>query len=93
MITFALDVESVTPPPSGARYEIDRREDWFTRYVAALGRERVHAQFAVGLPVHNYVRWRDEFARALAKVTQDAGAWLAARPERDVVVQMRRRRA
>ena len=92
MITFALDTESVTPPVWGARYEIDRRKDWFTRYVAALGRERVHAQFAVGLPVHNYVRWRDEFARALAKVTQDAGAWLAARTEQNVVT-MRRRRA
>ena len=90
MITFALDVESVTPPPSGARYEIDRREDWFTRYVAALGRERVHAQFAAGLPVHNFVRWRDEFARALAKVTQDAGAWLAARPEQNVVTMRRK---
>ena len=92
MITFALDVESVTPPPSGARYEIDRREDWFTRYVAALGRERVHAQFAVGLPVHNWIRWRMEFARVLAAIVWESEDWLYRRPAQNVV-QIRKRRA
>lgn len=92
MIVFALDTESVTPPVSGARYEIDRREDWFTRYVAALGREQAHAQFAVGLPVHNFVRWRSEFTRALASVVRDSEAWLATRPAANVV-QIRKRRA
>lgn len=92
MIVFALDTESVTPPASDSRYEIDRREDWFSRYVAALGREQAHAQFAVGLPVHNFVRWRSEFTRALASVVRDSEAWLATRPAANVV-QIRKRRA
>lgn len=92
MIVFALDTESVTPPPSGARYEIDRTEAWWTRYAATMGQAGTHAAYTRGLPVHNWIRWRNEFARALATVTADAERWLATRPAQNVV-PMRRKAA
>lgn len=85
MLTFALDNESVTPPLSAARYEIDRRESWYGRYVRHAGRIGTHAAYTRGLPVHNWIRWRNEFARALATVTADAERWLATRPAQNVV--------
>lgn len=92
MIAYALTTDDCTPETAaGIGAEIDRREQWQARYLAAVGRVQSQAAYCIGLRWHNGIQWRGEFGRVLRHVTAQAQRWLATRPTTNVVTIKRRR--